>query len=194
MRIFNLKILIKIFNHALQYGCLRFTSSHLAYLLRPSSIFPFRSVYEVLSSLCTSDISTQWHLNCRSASFLIGVRRGRRSQIPEGEGGSACLHLPVTTAEPEHHVFHDCFSLKVRSALVGLIRCRWKHRWVKYPMSSAISGKANSYSLMYSPLSSLTIPRGSRISQQMGHLLGEGRIWAHKDQVSSPKNPLAIGW
>ena len=26
----------------------------------------------------------------------------------------------------------------------------------------------------------------------MGHLLGEGRIQAHKNQVSSPKNPLAI--
>ena len=32
-------------------------------------------------------------------------------QIPEGEGGLACLHLPVGTAEPEHHVVQDCFSL-----------------------------------------------------------------------------------
>ena len=51
--------LLKIFNHALQYSCLRLTSSHLAYLLGPSSTFPFRSVYKVLSTLCTSDISTQ---------------------------------------------------------------------------------------------------------------------------------------
>ena len=35
-------------------------------------------------------------------------------QTPEGEGGSACLHLPVkpaqlrSTAEPEHHVVQDC--------------------------------------------------------------------------------------
>ena len=54
--------------------------------------------------------------------------RGRSSlskscQIPEGVGGSACLHLPVSKAEPEHHVVQDYFSLKVRSALVGLIRC-----------------------------------------------------------------------
>ena len=49
-------------------------------------------------------------------------------------------------------------------------------------MSKAISGKANSYSLMYPPPCSLTIPRGSRISQQMGHLLGEGRIRVYKDQ------------
>ena len=92
-------------------------------------------------------------------------------QILEGEGGSACIHLLVSTAEPEHHVVQDCFSLKVPSALVGLIRCGWKHRWVKYPMSQAISRKANSYSLMYPLPSSLTILRGSRISQQMGHLL-----------------------
>ena len=44
-------------------------------------------------------------------------------QIPEGEGGSACLHLLVSTAEPEHHVVQDCFSIKVLSALVGLIGC-----------------------------------------------------------------------
>ena len=36
-------------------------------------------------------------------------------QIPEGEGGSACLHLPVSTAEPEHHVVQDCFSLNFQS-------------------------------------------------------------------------------
>ena len=40
---------------------------------------------------------------------------------------------------------------------------------------------------MYPPPSSLTIPKGSRISQKMGHLLGEGRIRAHKNQVSPPK-------
>ena len=40
---------------------------------------------------------------------------------------------------------------------------------------------------MYPLPSRLTIPRGSRISQQTGHLLGEGRI-----RVSYPKNPLAI--
>ena len=31
-------------------------------------------------------------------------------QIPEGEEGLACLHLPVGMAEPEHHVVQDCFS------------------------------------------------------------------------------------
>ena len=110
-------------------------------------------------------------------------------QIPEGEGGLACLHLPVSTAKPEHQVVQDCFFLKVRSALVGLIRCGWKHRWIKYPTSQAISGKANSYSLRYPLPSSLTIPRGSRISQQTGHLLGEGRIWAYKDQFPILKIP-----
>ena len=120
--------------------------------------------------------------------------RGRSSlskscQIPEGEGGSACLHLPVSKAEPEHNVVQDCFYLKVRSALVGLIRCGWKHRWVKYPMSQAVSGKASSYSLMYPPPSSLTIPKGSSISQQTGHLLGEGRIWTYKDQFPILKIP-----
>ena len=55
-----------------------------------------------------------------------GVRSSpsKSCQIPEEEGGSACLHLPVSTAKPEHHVVQDCFSLKVHSALVGLIRCR----------------------------------------------------------------------
>ena len=56
-------------------------------------------------------------------------------------------------------------------------------------MSQAFSGKANSYSLMYPPPSNLTIPRGSRISQQMGHLLGEGRIRAYKDQFPILKIP-----
>ena len=56
-------------------------------------------------------------------------------------------------------------------------------------MSWAISGKANAYSLMYPLPSSLTILRVSRISQQMGHLLGEGRIRAYKDQFPILKIP-----
>ena len=36
-------------------------------------------------------------------------------QIPEGEGGSVCLHLAVNTAESEHHVVQDCFSLNFQS-------------------------------------------------------------------------------
>ena len=32
-------------------------------------------------------------------------------QIPEGKGGSTCLHLPMGTAEPEHHMVQDYFSL-----------------------------------------------------------------------------------
>ena len=108
-------------------------------------------------------------------------------QIPEGEGGLTCLHLPVSTAEPEHHVVQDCFSLRVRSALVGL-----KTQMVKYPMSQVISGKVNSYSPLYPPPSSLTNPRGSRISQQTGHLLGEGRIRAYKDQFPILKIPWQL--
>ena len=36
-------------------------------------------------------------------------------QIPEGEGGSACLHLPVGTTEPEHHMVQECFSFNFKS-------------------------------------------------------------------------------
>ena len=43
-------------------------------------------------------------------------------QIPEGEGGSVCLHLQVSTAEPDYHMVQDCFCLKFCSALMGLIR------------------------------------------------------------------------
>ena len=32
-------------------------------------------------------------------------------QIPEGEGGSVCLHLPVSMTEPENHMVQDSFSL-----------------------------------------------------------------------------------
>ena len=38
-----------------------------------------------------------------------------------------------------------------------------------------MSGKANSYSLMHPPPSILAILRGSRISQQVGHLLGRAK-------------------
>ena len=137
------------------------------------------------------------HLNCHSTSFLTGVRRAlpARSQREKGDRRAffTCQSaLPNQNTTWSKTVFPLTF--KVRSALVGLIRCGWKHRWVKYSTSQAISRKANSYSLMYPPPSSLTIPKGSRISQQMGHLLGEGRIRAHKDQVSSPKNPLVTAW
>ena len=114
------------------------------------------------------------HLYCRSASFLTGVRRAlpARSQRAKGDWlvftcRTARLNQNTTWSKTVSPL-----TFKVHSALVGLIRCRWKHRWVKYPTSQAVSGKANSYSLMYPPPSSLTIPRGSKISQQMGHLLG----------------------
>ena len=49
-------------------------------------------------------------------------------QIPKGEGGSVCLHFPVSTAEPEHHVIEDCFSLNFQSpfCLGGLDQVRMK--------------------------------------------------------------------
>ena len=137
------------------------------------------------------------HLNCHSASFLIGVRRAlpARSQREKGDRRAfTCL-----SAQPNQNTTWSKtvspLTFKVHFALVGLIRCRWKHRWVKYPTSQAISGKANSYSLMYPPPSSLTILRGLRIPQQMGYLLGESRIRAHnKDWVSSPQSPLTMIW
>ena len=48
--------------------------------------------------------------------FLLLPNWGEKSltcQIPEGEGGSACLYLPVSTAKPEHHLIQDCFSLNL---------------------------------------------------------------------------------
>ena len=74
-------------------------------------------------------LSTKFSVPCDFHSvtlklpFCLLPNWGEKSltcQIPEGEGGSACLHLPVSTAEPEHHMVQDCFSLDVRSALVGL--------------------------------------------------------------------------
>ena len=148
-----------LFNHALQYSCLRFTCSHLAYLLGHSSTSTFCSVYEVLSTLCTSDISTQWHLNCHSASFLIGVRRAlpARSQREKGD-----RHVfTCQSAQPNQNTMWSKtvspLTFKVHSALVDFIRCGWKYRWVKYPISQAVSGNANLYSFMYLPHSSLTI-------------------------------------
>ena len=102
--------LLKIFNHALQYICLRFIFSHLAYLLRLSYTFPFYSVYKVLGTLCASDISTQTF----KLPFHLLLNWGEKSptcHIPKGEGGLACLHLPVGMAKPEWHVVQDCFSL-----------------------------------------------------------------------------------
>ena len=86
---------------------------HLAYLLRPYSTFPFPYLFEVLSSLCTSDISTQWHLNCHSASFLIVVR------ITPGwsqrEKGAHCVFTCRSAQPSEHYIVQDCFSLNFKS-------------------------------------------------------------------------------
>ena len=120
------KSFLYIFNHALLYSCLRFSSfsSHLAYLLRPASTFPFPYLFEVLSSLCISDICTQSHLNCHSASFLIGVRRaladpresrGLTVSSPAGQSSHQNTTLSKTVSP---------LTLKVHSALVGLVRCR----------------------------------------------------------------------
>ena len=126
------------------------------------------------------------HLYCHFAFFRIGVRWALpvRSQREKGD-----RHVfTCRSAQPNQNTTWSKtvspLTFKVHSALVGLIRCRWKHRWVKYPTSQAISGKASAYSL-YPPPSSLPVPRGSRISQQMGHLLGEGRIWTHSTQRPS---------
>ena len=62
--------------------------------------------------------------------FLLpnGGEKSLTCQIPKGEGESACLHLPVSTAEPEHHVVQDCFSLNFQSpfCLGGLDQVRMK--------------------------------------------------------------------
>ena len=136
------------------------------------------------------------HLYCHSASFLIGVRRAlpARSQREKRDRHVFTCQLAWPNQNTTWSKTVSPLTFKVHFALVGLIRCGWKHRWIKYPTSQAIFRKASSYSLMNPPPSSLTISRGSRVSQQMGHLLGEGRICAHKDQVSSPNNPLVIAW
>ena len=67
-----------------------------------------------------------WVVGASSSSMGEGRSSSSKScLIPEGEGGSgsACLHPPVSMAKPEHQVVQDCFSLRVCSALVGLIRC-----------------------------------------------------------------------
>ena len=54
---------------------------------------------------------------CVIIQYGAGLGGGRSSssisfQIPEGVRGSACLHLPVSMAKPEHYTVQDCFSLK----------------------------------------------------------------------------------
>ena len=63
--------------------------------------------------------------------FLLLPNWGEKSltcQIPVGEGGLACLLLPVSTAKPEHHVVQDCFSsdFESRFCLGGLDRVQMK--------------------------------------------------------------------
>ena len=63
-------------------------------------------------------------------SFRLLPNWGEKSltcQIPEGEGGSVCLHRPVVTAEPEHHVIQDCVSLNFKSPFcLGGLDQVWK--------------------------------------------------------------------
>ena len=120
------KSLLKIFNHALQYSCLRFISSHLAYFLGPSSTFPFHSVYEVLGILCTSDISTLKHLNCHSVFFLIGVRRTLPARFQREKGNRRVFICQSARLNQKTTWCHTVSPLtfKVHFALVGLIGCR----------------------------------------------------------------------
>ena len=98
-------------------------SSQLAYLLRPASTFPFPYLFEVHSSLCISDICTQSHLNCHSNSFLIGLRRAladpRESRgLTVSSLASQSSHQNTTLSKTVSPL-----TLKVHSALVGLVRC-----------------------------------------------------------------------
>ena len=58
-----------------------------------------------------------WEASVSSSSSMgEGMSSSSKScQIPEGEGGSACLHLLVSMAKPEHHMVQDCFSLNFLS-------------------------------------------------------------------------------
>ena len=91
---------------------------YLAYLLGPSSSFPFCSIYGVLSTLYTSDTPLNEKLKLPFFPLSNWSEKSLTCQIPEGEGGLAGLHLPISMAEPEHHMAQDYFSLDfLRSVL-----------------------------------------------------------------------------
>ena len=75
------------------------------------------------------------HLNCHSASFLNGVRRALPARS-QREKGDQCV-FTCRSAQPNQSTTWSKtvspLAFKVCSALVDLIMCRWKHRWVKYP-------------------------------------------------------------
>ena len=93
------------------------------------------------------------HLYCHSASFLIEVRRDlpARSQREKGDHHVFTCQLAWLNQNITWSKTVSPLTFQVRSALVSLIRWGWKHRWVKYPTSQAISRKANSFSTGVKP-------------------------------------------
>ena len=109
------KSFLKNFNHALQYSCLRFTPpilltfSDLLLLFLLVLSTTFSVPYALLIFPFNETLKLPFHL------FLNWGEKSLTCQIPEREGGSACLHLPVGMVKPEHHVVQDCFSLNFLS-------------------------------------------------------------------------------
>ena len=135
-------------------------------------------------------------LHRHSTSFLIGVRRAlpARSQREKGDWHvftcwSAWLNQNTTWSKTISPL-----SLKVHLPWWAWSGADDNTDGLNIPCPKPSLEKPVCTHLRYPPPSSLTILRGSTISQQMGHLLGEGRIQAHKDQVSFPKNLRAIAW
>ena len=135
----------------------------------PSQIFFYFSFSFCLRSSQYPMYFWYFHSVTLKLPFCLLPNWGEKSLTARSqrENGDRCVFTCQSAQLNQNTTWSKTVSpltFKVRSALVGLIRCGWKHRWVKYPTSQAVSRKANSYSLMYPPPSSLTIPRGSRIS------------------------------
>ena len=86
---------------------------HRAYLLRPFLLFLFilSTKFSVPYVLLIFPLNETLKL-----PFCLLPNWGEKSltcQIPEREGGLACLHLLFSMAKPEHHVIQDCFSLNL---------------------------------------------------------------------------------
>ena len=141
------------------------------------------------------------HLNCHFSSFLIGVRRAlpARSQWEKADWHVFTCKSALPNQNTTWSKTVSLLTLKsvlpwrawsgVDEDTDGLNIPHPGHLW-----------KANSYSLMYPPSSSLTIPRGQEFHSRWDISLGRAQntlpkgIRAQKDQVSFPKNPLAFAW